>query len=651
MIRLRLTFLAFVLLLGFIGVFFRAFQLQVFPTDKVAQLARRQLSRRIEIVGRRGGILDRNGRELAVSTNSLSIFANPKLIIEPNRIARALAPIIGVSESSLKTKLKEASDKHFIWLARQLSTRQMEQLEDVDLKQLKGIGVLPEFRREYPQGTLAAHVLGFSSIDGNGVEGVEKRFDDKLRGEKNLIELKRDALGRPLFTHSEQIRLDLNHGNDIDLTIDSNLQYTAERALREAVELNAAAGGTAIVMEPRTGEVLALANYPTFDPNAPSASSAASRRNRAITDPIEPGSVVKPFVVARALQDRIVKPDSMISGGDGFIKIGRKTIGEAEKGHRFKFVSIADLIRVSSNVATVILQQKMGWDRVEDTFRRLGFGSSTGIELSGESKGIFPATHASQLLERATMSFGQGIGVTPLQMAAAYSVIANGGFKIRPHIVKSEVDAKLPTERIFSEATSQKMRLIMEKVVEGEGTGVLARVESFSVAGKTGTSQRVDYKNGGYEAGAYWSSFAGFIPSRSPRFVIYVMIDRPSNQRYTGGFVAAPVFAKIARTALQLVPRSEIRATIPALTKISVPPTSSKSAGVPLATANLKIVTGSPGLLAPDVTGLPLSQALRVLEARGLDMEISGEGDRVVEQNPLAGEKLDSGRTLVLRLR
>lgn len=650
MIRLRLLCLAAALMLGFGAVFFRAFQLQVFPTEKVARLAQRQLSRRIEIVGRRGAILDRNGRELAVSTNSLSIFANPKLLDDIPKVTRALAPIAGLSESYLKNKLRDSSDKKFIWIARQLSARQMEMLQELDLKQLKGVGVLPEFRREYPQGTLAAHILGFSSVDGNGVEGIERRWDERLKGEKNLVELRRDALGRPLFTHSEQIRLDLNHGENVELTIDSNLQYTAERALKEAVEFNGALGGSAIVMEPKSGEILALANYPTFDPNAPALSSAAHRRNRALTDPIEPGSVVKPFVVARALQDKIVRPDSMISGGDGFIRIGRKTIGEAEKDHRYKVLSIADLIRVSSNVATVNLQKKMGWERVEDTYRRLGFGSSSGIGLPGDSRGIFPMTTPQQLLERATMSFGQGLGVTPLQMAVAYSTLANGGYRVRPKIVKG-LETNSRREKIFTESTTAKMRAILENVVEGEGTGILARVESFRVAGKTGTAQKVDYKNGGYESGAYWASFAGFVPSQNPRFVIYVLVDKPTLHSYFGGPVAAPVFAKIARTALQLVAPDEITpvAAAPATIPASEPtPSKKKTASGPIVR---KSTASAAAGLAPDLVGMPLSQALKLLESRGLDMEITGEGDRIAEQLPMPGDRLDEKKTVHLRLR
>lgn len=653
MIRFRLYLLVFLLVLGFGAVGFRAFQLQVFPSEQVARLARRQLSRRIEISGRRGSITDRNGRELAVSTNSLSLFANPSLVTEPRRTVRLLSDVLGVPEGALQAKLGGAGSRKFVWLARQLDATQMAALAKIDLKSLKGVGVLPEFRREYPQRHLAAHVVGFTSIDGAGIEGVERQFNEQLRGEKNLVELRRDALGRPIFTHSEQIRLELNHGEDIELTIDSNLQHSTEKALRDAVEATGSDSGSAIVLDPRTGEILAAANVPTFDLNASGLAPSEARRNRWITDPIEPGSVVKPFVVARALEDRIVRPDSRVSGGGGFLRIGRKTIGEAEKDHRFKTVSITDLIRLSSNVGTVVLQQKMGWNRVEDTFRKVGFGSHSGVELGGESRGLFPRTNDKQLLERATMSFGQGIATTPLQIAAAYAIIANGGYRVRPHLVRTVGGLPSPAttpRRIFSEATAARMRTILEKVVEGEGTGTAARVGSFPVAGKTGTAQRTDFERGGYERGAYWSSFAGMVPSRRPQFVIYVMLDRPRIGSYYGGVAAAPVFAKIARAALQLVAPEDMR---PVETPVAPAVAAQAPAPVVAKVESSAAKARPPGsaLKIPDLEGLTLTGALRALEGRPVRLEILGQGEHVQDQMPLPGARVTEGTTVFLRLR
>jgi len=658
MTRFRLGVLTCLLILGFTAVIFRAFQLQIFPSAEVARLAKRQLHSRIEIVGRRGILRDRNGRELAVSTNSVSLFANPKILKEPRRAALALAPVLGVSADSLQAKFREAQSRHFLWLARQLDARQMSKLQSVDLKALPGIGMIREFRREYPQSPLASQVLGFVSVDGHGLEGLEKRYDAQLQGERTILQLRRDALGRPLFTESDQIQLDLNHGNVIELTLDSHIQFSAEKALREAIEEHDADSGVAVVLDPSSGEILALANYPGFDAHSPNLAHPLARRNRAITDPIEPGSVMKPFVVARALEDRIVKPETRISAGDGSIRVGRKTIREAEASHRFKTVSIVDLIRLSSNVGTVVLQQKMGFPRIEDTFRRLGFGSLTGIELEGESRGIFRTPRPEQKLEQATISFGQGIAATPLQVAAAYATLANGGLRVKPTLLRSASSlsstspsappAKIP-ERIFSEATTAKMRNILEKVVEAEGTGTAARVSGFRVAGKTGTAQRVDFENGGYETGAYWASFAGFVPSDKPRFVIYVVVDRPRKNGFYGGVVAAPVFSKIARAALRLGPGRPEEKILPVAASANPSPALAKKIARPASRTLLTPNAAAGGV--PDLVGLSVSRALRSLKATGLQMEVVGEGSRVWSQLPEAGSPAPSSKTVVLRLR
>ena len=662
MTKYRLISLGLFFFLGFGVVLFRAFQLQMLPADRVENLARRQLMHKVDIVGRRGVITDRNGRELAVSTNSLSIFANPKLIKKPIKAARVLASVLGVSEFSISQKIKDTGTRKFVWVARQLDAEQMSRLEKTDLKGIEGIGVLPEFRREFPQQILASHVLGFVSVDGQGLEGVEKQFNEILAGSKNTVTLTRDALGRPVFSHKEQIRLDLNQGSRLELTLDSRLQYSAEKALKEAIDFHQAESGSVIVMDPRNGEILALANYPTYDPNNAGENPIGFRRNRAITDPIEPGSVLKPFVVARAIEDHIVKPDTILPAGNGFIRVGNKVIGEADAKHRFSTISIVDLIRISSNVGTVVLKNRMGFPRIEDTYRKLGFGAVQGIELAGESKGIFNSPTENQLLEQATMSFGQGISLTPLQIATAYSTLANSGYRVKPHLVRRVVEAggissdvmtdglggeefdPKKAERVFSESTTRQMRSLLEKVVEGEGTGIKARVEGFKVAGKTGTSQRVDYQHGGYERGSYWSSFSGFIPSDNPRYVITVLIDKPSRNGHFGGVVAAPVFAKIAQAAVRLS-RSELQ--LSELGRAS--PEVQKIEKVAHARSAVNVSLGKSTV--PELTGLPLSSAMRTLKMRGLSMELQGEGDSVADQIPAAGAPAGSTTKVYLKLR
>jgi cell division protein FtsI (penicillin-binding protein 3) len=632
-IRFRLYILAALLFLGFVGVLFRAFQLQVFPTEKLESLARRQMSKTLEVAGRRGLILDRNGQELAVSVNTVSIFANPQQVRQIGETARALAPLLGLSESVLAQKLREPKKK-FVWLARQVPSETAQKLEAIDARMYPGVGMISEFRREYPMGKLASHVLGFTSPDGVGVEGLESRLESELSGGRSEISFKKDARGRPLFLTSDVIRLESEHGRDVTLSLDTRLQFAVEQALREAVEKHEAVGGTAIVMNPHNGEVLALANEP---------SGGRSSRNMAITDPIEPGSVLKPFVVGRALEDRVVNPKSIISGGNGFIRVGGKVIGEADAKHRVESMTIQDLIRKSSNVGTVFLQQKMGWPRIDDTFRKLGFGQLTGIELGGESRGIFRSPEPRQVLEQATMSFGQGIALTPLQVTAAYAVIANGGRVIQPSILKG---GHSPGLRVFSEETAKQLRFLLEKVVEDEGTGVQAKIESFPVAGKTGTAQRVDFERGGYESGAYWASFVGMVPSRSPRYVIYTMVDRPHVGGYYGGVVAAPIFSKIAKAALRLVvPQHQIAVQ-------SVQRVGQKKSPERNQNKIRNLITSHQ---VPDLVGLSLSRAMALMKDRSLKLEIStefsGEGTRVSGQVPEAGAPIPDDRRVRLQLR
>lgn len=564
MARLRLIFLGFLFFAGFSVVVFRAMRLQIFPATNIEQRAQRQLQTHVEIVGRRGVITDRFGRELAVSTNSQSIFVNPKLVKNPKKVSQRLSKILGTPAHEISARISKAEGRKFLWIERQLSRKQLRRLEKYGVNDLEGVGLLPEFRREFPQGQLAAHVVGFVSVDGLGLEGIEKQFHDELSGLTQRVLVGRDALGRPVFTQKEQLKFDQSNGARIELTLDARLQHSVEQALEDAVKRNSADGGSAIVMDPRSGEILALANFPTVDLNRAKDFPMNFRRNRAITDPIEPGSVLKPFVVARALEDKIVSPNSQIVTGGGTVRVRGHIISESDQKHARESMSVSEIIRLSSNVGMVKLKDLMGFNRIEDSFRKLGMGSRLGVELSGESRGIFNIPNKNQLVEQATISFGHGIALTPMQIASAYSTLANGGVRVRPHLLKNLTleeegiqtslvsEGEASGERVFSPKVASDVTQMLDRVVNDEGTGVAARIEGFRVAGKTGTSQRVDYENGGYEKGAYISLFSGFLPADDPRFVITVVIDKPKGQNYYGGKVAAPVFAQIASDAVRL---------------------------------------------------------------------------------------------------
>jgi len=625
---------------------FRVFQLQLIPHENVETLARRQLKRNTEIVGRRGTVYDRNGRELAVSINSLSVYANPPMITNRRLVATTLAPVLGMSVEQIVKKLTDGSHRKFIWLARQLSAQQVAKIESVNLKNFTGVGVIPEYRREYPMGELAAHVLGFVSIDGWGLEGIEKRFDEKLRGSRETLYLERDARGRPMFTQMDQIRLDDQRGENVHLSIDARLQFAAEQALRKAVHRHEAESASAVVMDPRSGEVLAMANYPGFDPDQPGHAPMAFRRNRCITDPIEPGSVMKAFVVAKAIDEKVIGPDSWIDGGKGFIKIGRKTIGESDQKHRFAKIQAKDLIKFSSNVATVHLKNMMGFDQVVEVFQGVGFGALSRLNMPGESRGIFKIPGKKQLLEQATISFGQGMSATPIQLATAFATLANGGLRVTPTLIVGENSSVQEFPRVFSEQTSRTMSKILSTVVQEDGTGIAARIEGFEVAGKTGTSQAVDFGKGGYQKGEYWSSFVGYFPATDARFVVYVMVNRPKKNGYYGGVVAAPVFADIARAAARtvgLLPKALVKSRKEPLQYPEIVDESRRSLMAKNSMLKARVM--------PNLTGLSLSQAMRVLEQSQSSVEVIGRGTVVVQQIPNEGESFDESQRIYLKLR
>lgn len=648
-IRIRIVYLFFVLAFG--AVVFRAFQLQIMPQQRIEVLMDKQLKKKFEVHGRRGIIVDRNGNELALSANTVSVFVDPTMIKNPRKLSLSLADILKTDSQTVYGKITQ-KNKRFVWIARQLDLETLKRFKESQISKTPGLGVIPEYRRFYPNGNLASQLLGFVSVDGAGLSGVEKSFDKSLKGPKNTLLISRDAWGRPIFGQQEQAQLELMSGDKLELTLDTQLQFAAERALAEAVKKHEALGGVVIVMEPYSGEILAMANYPFFNANHLDRSLLESRRNNAIANPIEPGSVVKAFVVAKALEMGKVTPQTKISGGDGQIKIGKKIIGEADDKHKFKSLSMTDLIRYSSNVGVVHLQQKIGFDAVYQIFKDVGFGKVSGVELAGESAGIFRKPKPQQLLEQATISFGQGLAVTPLQIAAAFSVLANGGYYMQPTLIKKDSDSRAVGKKVISEQTSKQLRTILEKVIEEEGTGALAKVEGFRAAGKTGTSQKVDFQKGGYKKSAYWSSFAGFVPSDKPKFVIYVMLDEPRAQGYYGGQVAAPVFSKVARAALRQSGRSVTPASFLAQTK-SVPDKGPKRSNYEEESEpTLNQVREEKNSLMPDLRGLPLRKALAKFNNLKMNkVEILTTGRFVESQIPLPGESLEKNEKIYLKLR
>jgi cell division protein FtsI (penicillin-binding protein 3) len=546
--RRRIPWIFFLLLFSLVVIAGKLFFLQVQQRDRLSERATKQYQRRLPIVSRRGTIYDRGGRELAVSLKVASVFAQPAAIENPEGTARALAPILGQPAKHLLSLL--TSEKPFVWLERQLEPAQAEAINDLGLK---GIGLYPESRRYYPRQELASHVLGMVGLDDRGLEGLEHQYDDLLGGQPEFVTAQQDALGRIIFRHEEEgVRPPIF---ELTLTIDEVLQYIAERELQRAVERSQAKAGSVVVMDPWTGEILALANQPTFDPNNYKKAGSFAKRNRAVADYFEPGSVFKVFLAAGALEEGVVRPSDRFHGEYGAITVGGVTIRDHEK---YGWLTVREILSHSSNVGAIKIGQKLGKSLYYHYISSFGFGSLTGLDLPGETPGLIRRPKGWSALSLPVLSLGQEISATPVQIATAFSAVANGGTLVRPHVVR-ELRAQdgsvarrvepVIIRRVVSQQTAQTLLGMLSSVVE-EGTGKEAALDQYSVAGKTGTAQKVDPATGRYSQKRVVASFVGAVPVESPRLVILVTIDDPETLRW-GAAVAAPAFREIARDGLQ----------------------------------------------------------------------------------------------------
>ncbi len=556
--RARILWIFLLLFMSLGGIAAKLFFLQVRQGDRLAERALKQYERHLPIVSRRGTIYDRTGRELAVSLKVTSVFAQPAAVEDAAGTAAALAPLLRQSAGEILARL--TTDKPFVWLQRQLDPPKADAISDLNLK---GIGLFPESRRYYPRQELAAHVLGMVGLDDRGLEGLEHQYDDLLGGQPQFVVAQQDALGRIIFRQEEPEPQ--RPIFDVTLTIDEVLQYITERELQRAVERSRAKAGTAIVMDPWTGEILALANQPTFDPNLYKQTSSAARRNRAATDAFEPGSVFKVILMAGALEEGVVRPSDQFYGENGAIEVGRTTIRDHEK---YGWLTAQEILIHSSNVGAIKIGQKLGKSLYYHYISSFGFGSLTGLDLPGETPGLMRRPKGWSALSLPVLSLGQEISVTPVQIATAFAAVANGGNLVRPHVVRAlrAPDGLLQRQvepvvirRVISAETAQTLFGILRGVVE-EGTGKEAALAEYTVAGKTGTAQKMDPATGRYSHQKVVASFVGAVPAEAPRLVILVLIDEPEILRW-GGSIAAPAFREIARDAMKYlqVPPSPTR--------------------------------------------------------------------------------------------
>jgi cell division protein FtsI (penicillin-binding protein 3) len=658
----------------------RAAQLQLIEGRTYATVAERQATTSSRIRAKRGVIKDRHGAELAITVDVDSVYAEPRRIEDRAGAIAKLSKILKEKPAKLEKKLN--SDRAFVYLKRKVDPATAEAVRALGIT---GLATAPEPKRFYTNVSLAAHVLGFTGSEGQGQAGVERYFDESLEGKVVEAEAMRDALGRSVATEAYVPDRALE-GADVTLTLDREIQHTAETALKATVEKYQAKGAVAIVLEPKSGDVLALASYPTFNPNNLGGATPDHQLNRAISQVVEPGSTMKMVTIAAALEEGLIKPDDKVDCEGGKWKIGGRTIGDAN--HKYGELTVAEVMKVSSNICAAKIGMELGAERLHDWLFRFGFGAPTGVELPGEIRGLIRPASNWRTIALANIAFGQGISVTPMQVAQAASVIANDGLLVAPRLIlgvegkNGERHASTPEAgvRVISAKTAADVRRMMIEVTAEGGTALGARIPGFSVAGKTGTAQKIDPVTKAYSHELYISSFVGFVPADRPEVAILVMIDEPKGAYY-GGVVAAPAFREIAIAALssrEVFPEDQAgkdafltahRTPPPPVAAVAeVNDHEGLAAGSPLDGAlsveaqtllgleadkkPVAILTGGTaptGQKMPNFAGLELHEVLnRSAEVR-CDPVVEGSG-RVVSQIPVAGAPLAPGARCELRL-
>lgn len=527
----------------------KAFQLQVLDHSKWVERGRAQTEVKLQVPAYRGSIYDREGRLLSFSVPQCSLGAEPKAMQDVKLLAGQLAAVLGEPQNAIKRKFE--SKRNFVYLKRHLTDQQALAVEDL---KGQGIRLVSDYKRFYPYRQLAGQVLGFVGMDGVGLEGVEKGFDAVLRENPVKVDQLRDGVRKCLWIEDEPPPAPAE-GLGLTLSIDAFLQYVCEFELEKAVEQYQAKAAEIVVLDARTSEVLAMASWPYFDPNFAARKTADAWRNRIITDSFEPGSTFKVFLMSAALEEGVVREHDRIFCENGKAKIAGHMINDT---HPYGWLSMPEVIKYSSNIGASKIALQLGNERYYKYIKAFGFGSSTGIELPGEVKGLVRPGKKWRPIDLATTGFGQSIGVTSMQLTAAVAAIANGGEYVQPSIVKAIVDSEgnpvkelplRPRNRVIQKATAKKVANMMRKVTEEGGTGVSAVPEGYEVAGKTGTAQTMDPVSKRYDSHKYTSLFTGFVPVENPRLVITVVIHEPRGAIY-GGVVAAPVFRNFAAKAL-----------------------------------------------------------------------------------------------------
>jgi cell division protein FtsI (penicillin-binding protein 3) len=670
----RLAVARALMLLVFVGLATRAAHLSVFD-EKGAARGDAQSLRTLSLAPERGHILDRRGADLALSINAPSIYVIRDRLEDPAAAARALAPIVGADANTLTKKL--GSGGGFQFLARWVTDEQAEQAR---VLALEGVGVIEEPRRVYPHRTLAARVIGFANIDALGVRGIEQQEDGWLRGTARRLPVERDGRGRVVMRDGTTWG---TSGGDVALTLDSTVQADVEQALRDAVGATDARGGIVVAMDPHSGEVLALAEEPSFDPNSFRSLRYDETGAGALLSASEPGSVLKPFLVAAALDAGAVAPDSEFDCENGSYRIKGKTIRDT---HPHEILDLRGILQVSSNICAVKIAERLGSRAYSAALSRFGLGARTQSEFPDESSGLIRPWRGWNAVDRATMAYGQGISVTAMQLAVATSALANGGELVRPRLVWGRRAAGGPWQptrrevlrRAVSPATARRVVAMLESVVSPDGTGSRAGLAGLRVAGKTGTAQKFDNEEGRYSNTKFQSWFIGTAPAEAPRIVVVTVLDEPRRPLHTGGMSAAPLFARVAAAQLaalgiQTEPQRvrQVASAKPAPAAVSSAPPASRAAPEPVVVAAVppaappgspttrpvpeaaappepparepvELTTLGSRLLLPDLSGYSVSEVMQITASHGLKLKVSGSG-RAIQQDPPAGTVVESG--------
>jgi cell division protein FtsI (penicillin-binding protein 3) len=630
------------------GIEGRLLYLQVLQHGDMMARADRQQLRTIRLPAKRGEIFDRSGRILAYSVDADTIAADPSVVGDPDEAAKRVCAALDECTPQQRQLMAERlrGKSQFAYLARQVSPDEARRVKALELP---GVLFYKESRRYYPKKELASHVLGYVGLDNAGLAGLESTFDARIRGHEGKMLLQTDARRHAMSTREERPP---TAGDGLELTIDEYLQYVADRELRIGVEENAAAGGTAIIMQPQTGEILALANWPTFNPNAYNDAGEAARRNRAIQDLYEPGSTFKVVTASAAIEEHVIAPGDPVDCAPGFITFpGRPPIRDV---HAYGVLPFIDVIAKSSNVGAIRVGMRLGPERLGRYISRFGFGQALASDFRGENPGIVWNPERLDASALASVSMGYQIGVTPLQMATAVSAVANGGELVEPRVVRAfirdgrrEAVPRKVLRRAIAPETAATLTEIMEAVVERGTAARFAQIDGYTIAGKTGTASKLINRR--YSKSDYNASFVGFVPSRKPVLTIVVVIDSPHANGYYGATVSAPVFKRIAEAALRhLGVGPTVNAPPPVL--VARHESSGDMAPRPVsAPIAQRQPDPTPAGQMPDLRGLSAREALRTLTRIGLTARLNGDGF-VVGQSPEAGAVLLPGDSCVLHL-